>query len=147
MNEEPYILCHCGQKAHRKSNSLIYGKEYGNGRAYICDNWPECTGSIGTHPDGKPLGTIGDKETQQLRRMCHSIIDPLWQEVENGRSRKRNRGSVYGWIQRITGLSPAEAHIGMMDAEDCRRLLRKIVENPYVVHGEPPRHDIWVEIK
>lgn len=130
MKEYP-VTCFCGSPAHLHSNSKLYnGKEYGNGKAYICDRFPACRGSVGVHPNGKPLGTIPDPQTKQLRIKLHAIVDPLWRD-QTERPKKKARGSVYGWLQRISGLSAAECHIGMFDAEMCLKMMKLIRENPY----------------
>lgn len=128
--KESEVICYCGSPAKLQSNSVLYGKEYGNGRAYICTRFPDCRGSVGTHPNGKPLGHIPDEQTKVMRRKLHAIVDPLWQN-SGVRSRKKARGSVYGYLQRITGLSPKECHIGMMTAEQCLETMKAIRENPY----------------
>lgn len=121
------VVCHCGSTASLRSNALLYnGKEYGNGKAWICDRFPECRGSVGTHPDGRPLGTIPDAETKRLRITVHSMIDPIWRQL----GKKKLRGSVYGWLKRITG-SQKEIHIGETTKEDCLRLIQLIKANPY----------------
>lgn len=126
------VRCHCGSTASLRSNALLYnGKEYGNGKAWICNRFPECRGSVGTHPDGRPLGTIPDEETKKFRMQLHAMIDPLWKNQTDG-SKSRNRGLVYGWLQRITGLSSKECHIAMFDAAKCREVIELISENPYV---------------
>jgi hypothetical protein len=129
MKEYP-VTCYCGSPARLQDNSLIYnGKSYGNGKAYICSRFPECRGSVGVHPNGKPLGTIPDQATKLLRRKLHATIDPLWQNQD--RPKKKARGSVYGWLRRILNMSAEECHIGNFDAETCRRALHAIAENPY----------------
>ena len=116
-------VCFCGSSSSLRSNALIYnGREYGNGKIWLCDRFPVCRGSVGTHPDGKPLGTIPDEETKKLRIKVHSVIDPLW------RGQKKNRGSVYGWLKRISG---KDYHNGEASKEDCLRILELIKENPY----------------
>jgi hypothetical protein len=123
------VTCFCGSTASIRSNALIYnGKEYGNGKVWLCDRFPVCRGSVGTHPDGKPLGTIPTEETKRLRIKVHSIIDPLWKNANNGRKKQRNRGSVYGWLKRIYG---KEFHTGEASKEDCLRIIELIKENPY----------------
>lgn len=125
-NKDFRVACFCGSTASIRSNAIIYnGREYGNGKAWICDRFPDCRGSVGTHPDGKPLGTIPDAETKKLRIQVHAVIDPIWK----GQSKKK-RGSVYGWLKRITG-SQKEIHIGETTKEDCLRLLELIEQNPY----------------
>lgn len=121
-------VCYCGSTSSLRSNALIYnGKTYGNGKVWLCDRFPACRGSVGTHPDGRPLGIIPDEETKKLRIKLHAMIDLLWQN-RTDRSRSRNRGSVYGWLKRIAG---REIHMGETTKQDCLELLRLIQENPY----------------
>lgn len=129
--EAQKINCFCGAPARLASNATIYGREHGNGKAWICTTFPKCRGYVGAHPDGKPLGTIVDQETKKLRMKVHALVDPLWQNAENGRSKKRNRGSVYGWLKRILGDGTRHIHVGEMSREDCLRALEIIPKNPY----------------
>lgn len=107
--------CFCGSSSSLRSNGLIYnGREYGNGKAWICDRYPACRGSVGTHPDGKPLGTIVDSETKKLRMNVHAVIDPLW------KSGKMKRGWVYSRLSKAIG---RPYHTGETTADDCRAIL------------------------
>lgn len=130
MQEYP-VECFCGSPAHLQENSLLYnGRSYGNGKAYICDRFPLCRGSVGVHPNGKPLGTIPDESTKKLRMAVHAKIDPLWR----GRtdiSKHKARGSVYGWLRHIMDMTPTECHIGNFTAEQCTQALERIEANPY----------------
>lgn len=119
------VVCHCGATATLRSNSLLYnGKEYGNGKAYICDRFPECRGSVGTHPDGKPLGTIPDDETKKLRMEVHALVDPLWREQGHP------RGQVYGYLGRLMKMHRKDCHIGMFSKDNCLTAIERIKENP-----------------
>ena len=110
--------CFCGSTSSLRSNSILYdGKEYGNGKAWICDRFPGCRGSVGTHPDGTPLGTIADGPTRYLRALIHSIVDPLWKEGPY------SRGEVYAWLARIYG---KPVHMGKLDLNECMRLIKRI---------------------
>jgi len=130
MKEYP-VTCYCGSPAHLRNNSLLYGgKSFGNGKAYICDRFPVCRGSVGVHPNGKPLGNIPDEQTKAMRRKLHAIVDPLWQNTSY-HSRKKARGKVYGYLQRILKLSPQECHIGNFDADMCLKAMAAIRENPF----------------
>ena len=134
MKDIGNVACFCGSSASLRSNSLIYnGKTFGNGHAYICDRFPACRGSVGVHPDGRPLGTIPDFETKKLRIKVHALIDPLWKESDNGRPKKRNRASVYGWLKRIMGAT-THVHVGEMSKADCLRAMECIAANPYRQH-------------
>lgn len=118
-------ICYCGSSTSIKSNALIYnGREYGNGKIWLCDRFPACRGSVGTHPDGRPLGIVPTDEVKKLRIKLHAIIDPLWKD------NKKKRGSVYGWLNRIMG---KEIHMGETTKEDCLMLMEAIKNNPYQV--------------
>lgn len=128
------VKCFCGSSTSLQSNSLIYnGKEYGNGKIWLCDRFPSCRGSVGTHPDGRPLGTIPDEETKKLRIKVHAMIDPIWKSSQSSyRYQKKLRGSVYGWLKRIMN-SNKEIHVGETTKEDCIKLMEAIKNNPFEV--------------
>jgi hypothetical protein len=109
-------ICYCGSQSSLQSNSLIYnGKEYGNGKVWLCDRFPACRGSVGTHPDGRPLGTIPDAETKKLRMEVHALIDPVW------KSGKLKRGQVYARLSKAIGKT---YHTGETTVDDCRKILK-----------------------
>jgi hypothetical protein len=131
MKDTGNVVCYCGSRATLRPNSVIYnGKTFGNGMAYICERFPACRGSVGVHPDGRPLGTIPDQETKKLRMKVHAAIDPIWKNATNGRSKKKNRGSVYGWLRRIMG-AEHHVHVGEFSKEECLKALDLIAKNPY----------------
>lgn len=119
--------CYCGSSTTRQSNALIYGIEYGNGRAFICDRFPQCQGFVGTHPNGQPLGTVPDPETRELRKLVHAAIDPIWQ------TGKLHRGQVYNRISRALGIK--SYHTGETTADECRKVLELI---PQIFKGYAP---------
>lgn len=132
------VICFCGFPASLRSNSLLYnGKEYGNGKAWICNRFPVCRGSVGTHPDGKPLGTIPDPETKKLRIQVHALVDPHWKNRTDG-TKQRNRGSVYSWLRRIMDLPGEQVHIGMFSKEQCLQAIEAIKNNPYEERRKDP---------
>lgn len=133
MKEYP-VTCFCGSRARLQKNSVLYGKLYGNGWAYVCKRFPDCRGSVGVHPGGKPLGTIPDEQTKVMRRKLHAIVDPLWQQQD--RPKKKARGSVYGWLRHVMDMTAEECHIGNFDANTCLRAMRLIRENPYIQPGD-----------
>lgn len=108
-------VCFCGSTSSLQSNALIYnGKEYGNGKAFICDRFPACRGSVGTHNTGQPLGTIVDAETKKLRMQVHALIDPVW------KSGDMKRGKVYAILSEEIGRT---YHTGETTADECRKIL------------------------
>lgn len=110
--------CFCGAGSRLQSNALVYGREYGNGKIFLCERFPVCRGYVGTHNDGRPLGTIVDKETKQLRMQVHALIDPLW------KSGQYRRGEVYRKIADALGKS--SYHTGETTADECKEILTTI---------------------
>jgi len=130
------VTCHCGAEATLRENSLLYnGRSYGNGKAWICTRFPVCRGSVGTHPDGRPLGTIPDDETKKLRMKVHALVDPNWKREPINRIRKRKRNSVYGWLRRIMEMDKERCHVGMFTKADCLKALDLIPKNPFRSHA------------
>jgi hypothetical protein len=129
--EDLTVTCYCGAPARLQSNAVRYGREYGNGMGWFCSRFPDgCDGYTGTHPDGRPLGTLADKETMRLRQRLHAQVDPLWQ-AGTRRQRKAARRQVYRWLSWILGVTGPDCHIGSMDAAACHRALERIAAHPY----------------
>ncbi len=103
------------------SSKEFYGKDYGS-NLYVCD---PCNAYIGTHKNSdKPLGTMAKYQLRELRKRAHSLFDPLW------KSRKMSRSKAYRWLQKVMNLSSEEAHIGLFDENQCRKIIR-ILEARY----------------
>ena len=134
MRTSTDILCYCGAPARLADNSEYYGRSYGNGKCWMCTRFPECDGYVGTHPDGRPLGSLVDKETKKWRMQVHAQIDPLWRDMGlRGAAKRRRRGSVYGWLRRIMNMSSEECHVGNFTADQCIEALEEIALHPYEV--------------
>ncbi len=75
---------------------------------YGCVNFFEtgCNGSIGCHPDGRPLGIPTNQEGKDWRKKAHEVFDLLWKE--GGVTRKE----AYYWMEHASGVGIA--HIGEM---------------------------------
>ncbi len=86
-------------------------------RFWSCSKWPDCECCHGAHPDGKPFGVPADDETKKLRIAAHEVFDQLW------KSRGMRRGDAYRCMQRMMGMTEDQAHIGMFNADQCRRLI------------------------
>lgn len=108
---------YCNKQAEFLSSKEFYGKNYGT-NLYVCR---PCDARVGTHGKGKrPLGTMANHKLRVLRRMCHRRFDPIWMYKRN----KWARTNAYQWLQREMDLSPQEAHIGMFNEEQCRKLIK-----------------------
>jgi len=110
----PTICQYCNGTVSLVSNSIIYGKEYGNGLAYVCEN---CKASVGVHNDCiTPLGSLADEDTKAARKEAHATFDKLWQGRGDGA-----RAIAYAKLAEY--FDTDKAHIGWMSAEECQRVL------------------------
>lgn len=91
------------------SNSVIYGKEYGNGRVYKCTG---CDAYVGVHTGTEiPLGRLANKELRQLKSKCHSLFDPAWKE------KKIKRRQAYSILAYKMSIPVNECHFGWFDKD------------------------------
>lgn len=88
------------------------------GPFWSCVRWPECSGKVGTHPDGSPLGTPADPETAEARKAAHEAFDEWW------RSKGWSRAEAYLWLERHA----AKPHIAEMTREECKELEELVEE-------------------
>jgi ssDNA-binding Zn-finger/Zn-ribbon topoisomerase 1 len=109
MNEFEIECAECGAPMTLRNSK--YGKFFG------CTNFPECRGTHGTYPDGRPLGNPADAETKHYRIAAHYVFDSLW------KSKMVTRNRAYSWMQQVMTLSSEEAHIGNFTKEQCKRLI------------------------
>src|SRR6478752_167673 len=64
------ITCpHCGVPMVLREQHALKRKFYG------CSRWPNCDGTHGAHPDGRPLGIPADRRTKKMRIVAHAAFD------------------------------------------------------------------------
>lgn len=108
-------LCpYCGSESEFVDSARVYrGKSYG----MIYDCRP-CDAYVGVHKGTeKALGTLANRELRQWRMKAHAAFDPIW---KNGRMQRR---AAYAYLQRIMGMSEAEAHISRFNVDQCQKLV------------------------
>jgi hypothetical protein len=128
--EQPQVFCYCGQPAVLRNNAIKYGQQIGKtGYGWFCSRWPDCPGYCGTHPDGRPLGSLADPLTHRKRQDVHAVVDPLWRE------QGYSRGAVYGWLASISGTD--HVHIGELSFDECDDLLTLIHRHSFVTKTHP----------
>lgn len=99
----------CGSnKVEFVSNKVIYGKVYGNGKAFMC---MDCESFVGCHDSGKPYGILSDKPMRELRKKCHRLFDPIW------KGKMCKRGDLYKKLANVLGIRYNDCHFGMFDME------------------------------
>ncbi|MBQ9657632.1 MAG: hypothetical protein IJV31_02555 [Clostridia bacterium] len=115
--EKPTICRYCGSPVVYTSNAEIYGREYGEGKCYLCRN---CRAFVGVHPGTDiPLGTLADEELRRYRKAAHFWFDKIWKSP----TRITTRDKAYKWLSKELGLPKEETHIGMFEKEQCEKVM------------------------
>lgn len=114
----------CGGKVRYTSNAEIYGKEYGSGKCYLCE---QCGAYVGTHkPRPKEaLGLLADERMRKAKMICHDLFDSLWKGKKKA---GRKRENLYLWLAGQMELPLELTHFGYMDLEQLRRAYKIIKE-------------------
>lgn len=107
---------YCGERAVLHDSTIVYnGQSFG--KVWVCWNYPDCDAYVGVHKEGKyqncPLGRLANLELRKAKVAAHGSLDHLW------KSRLMERKAVYAWLQKATGLSAEDCHIGEMDVQMC----------------------------
>ena len=105
----------CDVKVQYVSNSEIYGKEYGNGKCYLCK---KCDAYTGVHNNTDvALGVLANKQMRQLKIQCHEIFDKLWKN-------SRQRNEMYYKLSEKMNISRKHCHFGHFDTEELKKALQ-----------------------
>ncbi|MCC2248832.1 DUF3268 family zinc-finger domain-containing protein [Virgibacillus sp. AGTR] len=109
---------YCGNEVVLTSNKEIYGREFGNGRCYLCRT---CGASVGVHGGKKgtrPLGILATKEMKVLKKACHDLFDPIW------KSKKVNRGKLYRILASQLDINVEDCHFGHFEMDQLFQALK-----------------------
>ena len=78
---------------------------------------PHCGNYVGTHRDGRPLGTIPTPELRLMRNKVHNTIDRYWLPEKNRVRRKQ----LYSALSKFLG---REYHTGELNTiEECQSII------------------------
>ncbi|MBB4635890.1 zinc-finger-containing protein [Longimicrobium terrae] len=98
------------------SAPLYHGHDYGP--VYVCE---PCGAWVGCHRGTeRPLGRLANAELRRAKVQAHDAFDRVWR---SGDDHPRARGEAYRRLAELLGIEPSQCHIGMMDVEDCRRVV------------------------
>ena len=113
---------YCGNPVVYTSNAEIYGREYGNGKCYLCR---KCRAFVGVHTDTNiPLGTLANDKLRKARNRAHNYFDKLWKEP----TRIMKRNDAYSWLSKQLGIKKQETHIAWFEIEQCDKTV-ELVKN------------------
>ncbi|MDO6448113.1 zinc-finger-containing protein [Oceanobacillus profundus] len=113
----PKICPYCNHEVVLTSNKELYGREYGNGRCYLCR---KCKASVGVHSGKKgktPLGILATHEMKVLKKCCHDLFDPIW------KSKRISRINLYRSLATRLEIEIKDCHFGHFETT---RLLQAI---------------------
>lgn len=105
------------------------------GLFYGCKSFPKCRATHGAHPNGRPLGVPGDRETKQARIDAHEIFDHYW---ESGYA---TRGEAYRQLARALGVD--EIHFGAMSKEECAHAIAAMKRMQWDDPPDGDNEDLW----
>lgn len=146
INTHPTRCNICGGRVTYGSNARVYGREYGSGYCYLCE---QCGAYVGTHKPRprEALGLLADEPMRTEKQMCHAIFDPLWQGKPKAGKKRRD---LYCWLAHEMGIPVEDCHFGYFDIDRLRRayiILRGIqdkqmrYDNCGRIHFEDPAHE------
>lgn len=115
-----YRCPYCGNDCDYVDSIEVYRESYG--MIYICR---PCQAWVNVHKGSdQAFGFVAKSDLRDLRHQTHLLFDPLWQKkVSMGESRRKSQIAARRWMAEFMGISIEEAHIGMMDNEQCKKLI------------------------
>lgn len=131
---------YCGGKVKLANRTILTNSGSSGttrGSVYVCEKYPVCDAYVGCKPDtDKPLGTLADRELRVHRMKAHKAFDWLWT------SNRMSRTEAYGILRKVMALKEEDAHIGMMNIEQCQQVIEIFEEYkktvlPYKVPKSP----------
>ena len=111
------VICdYCGKPARLVDSAIVYeGRRYG--MIWYCK---ACHAWVGCHEGtNKPLGRLANADLRLQKRLAHAAFDPLWR----GKTFFTRR-AAYEWLAEEMGLPIEKTHIGMMDVDQCKEVIR-----------------------
>jgi hypothetical protein len=84
-----------------------------------------CDAYVGCHKGTtRPLGRLANAELRAAKIEAHTAFDPLWKFHTFGDGYQRmTRNEAYGWLAEQLGMARADCHIGMLNVEQCQRVV------------------------
>ena len=84
-------------------------------KCYVC--FP-CDARVWCHEhNGSPLGTLANRKLRLLRKICHRLLDAMWNQGQ------MERDQAYEWLASKLALTRRQCHIGLFDEALCKRAI------------------------
>ena len=110
----------CGGDVIFTDNKIIYGKNFGSGKMYLCT---KCNAYVGTH-EPRPteaLGLLANKEMRDMKMKCHELFDDKWKHERTSKARHRARQQAYKDLAEALNISLDDCHFGYFDMDMLSR--------------------------
>lgn len=109
-----------GPRVHLQKRKFMGLRTYG-AKWDLIWHCADCNALVGCH-DGTdiPLGSMADTFTRAARSEAHGAFDALW------KGGGWTRAEAYGWMEKMLGLPPERAHIGMLNMRQCEALIEAV---------------------
>lgn len=133
MKKDPVLtgkICpYCGKPTKLIDSVEIYGISYG--WLYICK---DCDAYVGCHKGTKKsLGRVANSTLRTLKHNAHEVFDLIWKDNHNGRK------SAYKWLSKELNLSRDITHIGMLNEEQCKRVIE--LSKDYLLQKDKEKYE------
>ena len=124
---EQLLICPtCGSFARLTTRGAAGLRSVPDAVVYVCLKYPACDSYVGCHPGSeKPLGSLADAELRRMRTKAHKAFDWFW------KSGQVNRDEAYRLLAEHLNLDYDKAHIGMLDANQCRTVVKFFGGRPW----------------
>ena len=119
------VCCYCKERTEFVDSSKVYGKSYG--MIYLCE---PCNAWVGVHKGtDQALGRVANKKLREAKQRAHyyfdkisktGLINKIWPEYIPNIS---NRNKAYLWLSKMLKIDREYCHIGMMDLQQCNRVI------------------------
>lgn len=83
---------------------------------YGCSRFPECRGTHGAHPDGRPRGIPGDRKTNEARNHAREFVDRLWKRG------LMTRNQAHAWMRQT--MKTGDDSFSSFTIEQCEHLVQ-----------------------
>ena len=117
INTHPTRCNICGGRVTYGSNARVYGRKYGSGYCYLCE---QCGAYVGTHKPRprEALGLLADEPMREGKKMCHAIFDSFWKRKPKA---GKKRHDLYCWLAHEMEIPVEDCHFGYFDIDQLRR--------------------------
>ena len=110
----PTACRYCAGPVKCVNNATVYGRPFGDWPyMYLCS---DCGAYVGLHPfTALPLGTLADADLRHARKINKGAFERIWQDGYMSRT------EAYAWLAQQLGITQAECHFGLFEADRCRK--------------------------